>query len=370
MVMQQQTNRRQWIRQTTVTLGGLAIAPHLMAGSRTIERPVSTIIRLNANENPYGPSSLASKAMQAAVQSSNCYPWEVTTQLREKIAALHGLTKENILMGAGSSEILGITAQLAGLRKGNAVTADPTFGIWFTSAQHAGLEIIKVPLDANKKHDLQRMKERINDQTRLVYICNPNNPTGTIVSSSELQQFITGISSYIIILLDEAYIEYSQEPSLVSLVKTLPNLIIAKTFSKIYGLAGARIGYGIANDKLITRLNEMQPWANAGASTVSLAGALASMDDAAFVHSSKTKNAAAKNLVTNYFNEAGISFIPSHTNFLYYSLQQQKTDFLAALAAANIRGGRITEENGKWSRISIGTMNDMQQFLQVVKQSF
>jgi histidinol-phosphate aminotransferase len=367
--MQQETSRRRWIRQTTLALGGLAIAPRIMAGEYTAGRAVSTI-RLHANENPYGPSSMAAKAMQLAVQSSNCYPWEVTTELREKIAGMHGLTKENILIGAGSSEILGITAQYAGMRKGNAVTADPTFGIWFASAQHAGLDIIKIPLTHDKKHDLQRMKESINDQTRLVYICNPNNPTGTVVPAEELKQFITSINTQVTILLDEAYTEYSDEPSLASLVKTQPNLIIAKTFSKIYGLAGGRIGYGLADKNIISRLNEIQPWANAGASAVSLAGALASINDTAFIHLSKTKNAEARELVTTRFKEMGIAFIPSHTNFLYYSLQQQKKDLLAALASANIRAGRITEENGKWSRVSIGTKNDMQQFLQIVNQSF
>ncbi len=367
--MGQPFDRRVWIKQAAFAIGGIAVAPQLMARDYHFQKP-SSIIRLHANENPYGPSPLARKAMTDAIASSNQYPWEVTTQLREKIAAAYGLTKENVMMGAGSSEILGITAQFAALKEGNAVAADPTFGIWFTAAQKSGLDIIKVPLTKDKKHDLQRMKEKINGQTRLVYICNPNNPTGTVLAAGELKNFINEVSQQTLVLLDEAYTEYSDEPTLAAMVKDNPNLVIAKTFSKIYGMAGARIGYALAEANTIKQFNELQPWANAGASAVSLAGALASMDDAAFIKMSKAKNAEAKELTTKAFKELSIPFLPSHTNFLYYSIKDQKSDLLALLANNNIRGGRITEEEGKWTRISVGTLEEMNQFVRVVKQSF
>ena len=359
--------RRAWIKQATLAIGAFSIAPRLSATGYT---PNSNIIRLHANENPYGPSSLARKAMADAIAVSNCYPWETTTLLRQKIAARYGLTQDNVMMGAGSSEILGIVAQYAALEKGNAIAADPTFGIWFNSAQRSGLQIIKVPLNSNKIHDLARMKEKMDAKTRLVYICNPNNPTGTVLPPSELKTFINEVSQQTLVLLDEAYTEYSDEPSLASMVKDNPRLIIAKTFSKIYGMAGARIGYALANADTIRQLNELQPWANAGASATALAGALASLDDTSFVKMSKSKNSEARLLVTKGFEEMGINYIPSHTNFLYYSLKNQKRDLLASLSTGNIRGGRINEENGKWSRISIGTMDDMQQFMKHVKQSF
>ena len=214
------------------------------------------------------------------------------------------------------------------------------------------------------------MKEQVNDQTRLVYVCNPNNPTGTVIPAEDLKNFINEVSKRTLILLDEAYTEYSDEPTLAALVRDNPNLVIAKTFSKIYGLAGARIGYALAQVDVIRQLNELQPWANAGASAVSLAGAIASLDDRNFVNTSKEKNRDARSLVTNAFNELQIPYIPSHTNFLYYSVAGQKKDLLSALAANNIRAGRITEANGSWSRISIGTADQMKQYISVVKQSF
>ena len=367
--MGQTIDRRIWLKQTALTIGGLSIVPHLTAREYDFKKPTG-IIRLHANENPYGPSPLAKKAMVEAISSSNQYPWEVTTQLREKIAAQFGLVKENVLMGAGSSEILGIVAQYAAMKPGYAIAADPTFGIWFTAAQRSGLEIIKVPVTTDKKHDLQQMKEKINDQTRLFYICNPNNPTGTVLPIADLKDIITTVSKNTLILLDEAYTEYSDEPSLAAMVKDNPNLVIAKTFSKIYGMAGARIGYALTHADTIKQLNDLQPWANAGASAVSLAGALASLGDQSFVKMSKTKNAEARNLVAATFKEYAIPFIPSHTNFMYYSVKNQKKDLLAALANQHIRAGRLSDDNEKWSRISMGTIDEMKQFLQIVKQSF
>ena len=370
--MGQTLERRAWIRQAAITIGGISLAPQLWSREQYpygFDKP-SAMIRLNANENPYGPSPLARKAMADAISSSNLYPWEVTTQLREKIAAKYGLTKENVVMGAGSSEILGIMAQYAALKDGNAVTADPTFGIWFTAAQRGGLELIKVPLTTDKKHDLQRMKEKVTAKTKLVYVCNPNNPTGTVLPPNELRAFINDVSRDSLVLLDEAYTEYSDEPSLAAMVKDNANLVIAKTFSKIYGLAGARVGYALAHPSMITQLTELQPWANAGPSAVSLAGALATLNDESFLKMSKAKNKECRDHIGKVFNDLGVKYIPSHTNFMYYSLANQKSDLLAALAENNIRGGRITEENGKWSRISIGTKDDMDRFAFVVKKSF
>ena len=366
--MGQTFDRRIWIKQSMLALGSVSLVPKLMTANVHHYRPPA-IIKLNANENPYGPSPMARKAMSDAIAMSNRYPFDVTTQLREKIAAKHNLTKDNIVIGAGSSEILGLVAQMAALKEGNAVTADPSFSIWATSAQKFGLEIIKVPLTADKKHDLQRMKEKINNNTRMVYICNPNNPTGTVLPTGEIKDFIQGISAVTIVLLDEAYIEYSDEPSLTAMIADHPNLIIAKTFSKIYGLAGARIGYGIAQPEIIKELNALQPWANAGGSFVSVSAALASLDDTSFIKESKAKNNTVRELMYTSYKELGIPHIPTHTNFMYYSVKDLNGEISNIFASNNILGGRINEESGKWSRITIGTMDEMKTFLSVIKQN-
>ncbi|RXK62736.1 histidinol-phosphate aminotransferase family protein [Lacibacter luteus] len=354
--------RRDLIKQTALTLAAFTLSRDLFAAEaeQTIPLPdVIKTIKLSSNENPHGPSAASRKAMIDAVMSSNRYPWDVTTKLREEIGALTGHTKEHIVIGAGSSELLGLTAVWAALQKGNAVAPDPTFRLWMPAARKTGLEIKLVPLTEKKETDLQRMKEAMNAQTRMVYICNPGNPTGTIIPAAELEAFIKEVAPKAIILLDEAYTEFSNEPSMAHLVNDYPNLVIAKTFSKIYGMAGARVGYVLAHPATVKQLNELQPWANAGASAVSLAGALAAIKDKAFIDYCKKENAAAKTIFYNTLDKLNIPYIQSHTSFVYFNTTGFGKDFKAILEAKNIVGARTFEEGTKWLRLSIGTQDEM-----------
>ncbi|MBO9565249.1 MAG: aminotransferase class I/II-fold pyridoxal phosphate-dependent enzyme [Niastella sp.] len=362
--------RREWIRQSTMALAATGLMPSLFAGE-TIRHPApATTIRLHANENPYGPSPRAREAMAAAVSASNRYPWELTTTLREKIGQQYGLAREHVMMGAGSSEILGLVASFAALQKGNIVCATPTFSLWLPAARKQGMQVIEVPVTVGKEHDLPAILSSITPDTRLVYICNPNNPTGTLIASNVLQNFITAASQKALVLLDEAYLEYTSEPSMAALLSSNKRLVIAKTFSKIHGMAGARVGYALAHPDLIKQLTELQPWTDAGPSAVSVAGALASLEDLAFLDASKKDNAAVRDYTFNALKAAGLPVIPSHTNFLYYSLQKDKGGFLKTLADNNIRVGRVVEENGKWARVSIGTRNEMELYVSVLNKTF
>jgi len=367
-------SRRQWLQQSTLAFAGLTLAPQSVFATQDIDfQPLnSEPIRLGGNENPYGPAPSALKAMQDALKLSNRYPWNLTAQLREEIAKANGLAVENVIIGSGSSEILGLAAQWAALQKGNIVVADPTFGIWMNAAETLGLQIKKMPLTNEKVHDLPQMAAAIDHDTKVIYLCNPNNPTGTIISSEKLKDFITDISKDRLILLDEAYIEYTEEPSLAHLVADHKNIIVARTFSKIYGLAGARIGYGLAHPDTIKILNGLQPWSNHGGSAVSLAAARASLADAAFVKESRQKNEQVKAFVYNELKKMGIDYIPSFTNFIYYSAEYYKgKDLRQDYAAKNILvGGIVTNDTGKWARMSMGTMDDMKQLMNVIKTIF
>lgn len=363
----QTTNRRHWIKQASLAIAGIGFATESF-GHAPKMMPPGPNIRLSANENPYGPSPFARKAMTDMVTLSNRYPFsDLTGQVRERIRKEHQLDKEHVLLGAGSSEILGLVAQLAASRQGNAVSANPTFGIWWTAAQRGGLNITKVPLTAGKGHDLPAMLAAINSDTRLVYVCNPNNPTGTITETMALKEFITTVSQQTMVLLDEAYIEYCDEPSLASMVASNKNIIVAKTFSKIYGMAGARIGYALAHPETIRQLGQFQPWENAGASRVSLAGALASLDDTAFVSDSKKWNAGAREYTRKELEKLNIRTIPSHANFLYLSVNDYPQDYHARLAANHILGGRMVEEEGRWARITIGTGEEMKAYIRALQ---
>ncbi len=366
------TNRRTWLRQGSLALVGLTILSNRLLAvpvtHYTPAFPPDELIRLSSNENPYGPSPLARQAMTAAVTSSNRYPWQVTNKLLEEIGTRYGLTAAHVLIGAGSSEMLGLVTQYAALQPGHAVAADPTFRIWWKAAEKQGLSIVKVPLTNDKKHDLSTMLAKVNTQTRLVYLCNPNNPTGTVLDSNTLKTFIETVSKQTLVLLDEAYIEYTNEPTLAAMVATNKNIVVVKTFSKIYGMAGARIGYALGHPDTIAALESLQPWGNAGVSAVSLAGALASLQDKDFINMSLEKNTAARAFVYDTFAALKIPYIPSFTNFVYYSAQGFSGDLAASLKDNHIQGNRITEESGKWTRITIGTMEEMKVYSNVLKK--
>ena len=354
--------RRQLIKKSALAMAAFAFSRE--AFSRETEflladRLPGTIIKLSSNENPHGPSPMARKAMTAAVNSSNRYPWETTTQLREKIAALYSLSKEHVVIGAGSSELLGVASAWASLQKGNVVAPDPTFRLWIPAAKKMGLAIKLVPLTKAKVTDLQQMKDAIDAGTKMIYICNPNNPTGTVVPAADLEAFIKQVPSSTMILLDEAYTEFSEEPSMAPLVNDHPNLVIAKTFSKIHGMAGARIGYALAHPQTIKQLNELQAWANAGAGAVSLAGALASLDDKDFTKFCKEENRRARDVFYNALKKAGMPYIPSVTSFVYFDSAPYGKDVKAVLEAKGIIGARVFEEGSSWLRLSVGTVEEM-----------
>ena len=354
--------RRDLLKQTALTLAAFSFSRDLFAAEaeKLIQLPdVDKVIKLSSNENPHGPSPASRKAMMDAVTGSNRYPWDVTTKLREEIGALTGHTKEHIVIGAGSSELLGLTAVWAAMQKGNAVAPDPTFRLWMPAARKTGLDIKLVPLTEKKETDLQRMKEAMNAETKMVYLCNPGNPTGTIIPANELEAFIKEVAPKAIVLLDEAYTEFCDEPSMAHLVNDYPNLVIAKTFSKVYGMAGARVGYVLAHPATVKKLNELQPWANAGASAVSLAGALAAIKDKAFIAYCKKENAAARAIFYKALEQAGIPYIPSHTSFVYFNTANFGKDVKAMLEAKGIVGARTFEEGTKWLRLSVGTQDEM-----------
>jgi histidinol-phosphate aminotransferase len=355
--------RRELLKKTAMAVAAFSLSRELFAHQPFENLKAgfhADVIKLSANENPHGPSPMARKAMAEAVSSSNRYPWEVTGIFREKIAALTGHTKEHITVGAGSSELLGLVSAWAALQKGNAVAPDPTFRLWMPAARRIGLDIKLVPLATGKKMDLQRLKDAMNADTKMVYICNPNNPTGTVIPANELEGFIKDIAPGTIILLDEAYTEFSSEPSMAKWVNDFPNLIIAKTFSKIYGMAGARVGYALAHPQTIGKLNEIQPWANAGVSAVSLAGAMASLDDHDFVRYCKQENEKARTIFYKALEKASMPYIPSQTSFVYFDSSAYGKDVPKLLEENQIIGARTFEQGSKWLRLSIGTVDEMQ----------
>ncbi len=364
--------RRQLLKNAGFAMLSFSMARDLMAAS--LKQPVNSFssesglpIVLRANENPHGPSPLARTAMQEAVAISNRYQWDMNGLLRERIGALTNHSREHVTLGAGSSELLGLVCLWASYQKGHVVASEPTFKLWMPAARKMGLATQLIPLTATKHNDLQRILEAINPDTRLVYLCNPNNPTGTAHDRVVLEKFIEQACKSCIVLLDEAYTDYYDTPSMSHLISQQPNLVIAKTFSKVYGMAGARVGYLLAQPALIKNLNELQAWANAGPSAVSMRGALAALDDQAFVSYCKKENDKAKKIFCDGLTALKIPFIPSVTSFVYFDGAAYTKSIPSYLQSHQILGARSFEEKSTWLRLSVGTTQEMERVVEVLK---
>ena len=369
-----ETNRRLWLKKIGIGVAGIGLTNFHLFASPLASENLSTgfehdadFIFLRSNENPYGPSPLARKAFVDHANISNRYNWEVAAQLIADLAKKNSVKDENIMLGAGSTEILDLVAKFVSLEKGNYVIADPSYDYWTFTLDNLGLTKKKVPLTADKKINLQAMLEAVNQDTKLVYICNPNNPTGTICEREALVEFATKISQNTLVLIDEAYLEFTKQQSLSNLVNDHNNIIIAKTFSKIYGLAGARIGYAIANKTIIDNLANLQSNTNNSVSVVSKLAAMASLKDEKFVSDCYSLNENVRQYTSSELKKLNCECISSTTNFIYFSLSNYKKDYFKQLEDNNIEGGRIYEEQGKWTRITVGKMDEMEKFIKALQ---
>ena len=365
-----ESNRRIWLKQIGLGVAGIGLSsfhPFALPTEGFLKfSPNDLPIKLSSNENPYGPSPLARAAMIESINISNRYNWQLTTELIQTLSKKNNVNPNNILMGAGSTEMLDLVTRLSALKTGSFIIADPSFNYWTDTAEKLGLVKIKVPLTADKKLNLDSMLEAIKPDTKLIYICNPNNPTGSICDRDQLVKFINEATKKTIVLVDEAYIDFTDQQSLSALTIENKNLIIAKTFSKIYGLAGARIGYAIAHIKTIEQLSELKSWSNGSISVASTAAALASLKDEKFASETYSLNQKAREFTSEHLKKLNLVCIPSYTNFLYFSLTNYKKDFFEQLRTNNIIGTKIYEEQGKWTRITVGTMQEMQKFISAI----
>lgn len=365
-------NRRNWLKQISLGAIGLGFC-NLEGFASTPPKDYILLqfdkspILLRSNENPYGPSPLAREAMAKSISLSNRYGWDLTDELISLIAKKNSVSDNNILLGAGSTEILDLVLQYSASSKGNFILASTTFDYWTAPCEKLGLTKIAIPLTKDKKHDLTAMLNAIDSDTKMIYICNPNNPTGTICEREKLISFINEATKKAIVFVDEAYIDFTTEQSLSNLVTQNENLIITKTFSKLYGLAGARIGYAVAHPATIEKVNGLRSSQNLAISRVSAVAAIASINDDNFIKKVHTLNEQVKKYTIEQLTLLNLECIPSYSNFIYFSLVNYKKDYFKQLENHNIMGTKVYEENGKWTRITLGTMSEMEQFIAAIK---
>jgi histidinol-phosphate aminotransferase len=365
-----QTNRRNWIRQSAFLLGAIGLDTELFAKEKKLYRPSDNKILLNSNENPYGPSPLAKQAILDHYLQSNRYPDDIISELKKKIASHWSVSEENILLGAGSSEIIGISLIAAGTKfKKQFLVAEPAYSVWYRQAMALGYDSARIPLDKERKYDLEKMQTRAGYiPPAFVYICNPNNPTGTFVDPDKIKKFAEALPKESFVLIDEAYTEFAGLPSLASFAISKPNIVVAKTFSKVYGLAGARVGYAIAHPSTIKKLSGFQPWPDADVSMVGATAALASLDDTDFVKDCKQKNEQVKEICYAAFKELQLEYIQSSTNFILFNIDKLKKDLTKEMETKNIFVQHREHFGGKWCRVTMGTEEEMQQFVKALKE--
>jgi len=368
--MSNSINRRSWLRQSALAFVGMHIAPAILSRDLHNSKSDSTdnIILLNSNENAYGPSPLARKAILESYLNSNRYPDDYVPLLKKKLAAHWNVSVENILLGAGASEIIGLICQLAAKEKGHIITTEPSYKVWNAQASSFGLSFKRSAFPKKNDASVASLFGPVSSDTRMIYICNPNNPTGTVLDTKEVQAYALQVPKQTLVVIDEAYAEYAQLETLAPIAVTSPNVIVTKTFSKIYGLAGARVGYAIANPALIKALSAFQPWPDSNVSMVSVNAAMASLDDNAFVNDCREKVNKGKQICYSTFDTLGSEYIPSSTNFILFNIDKIKKNLTYEMSLRNIEVQFREHFGGKWCRVSIGTIEEMQTFTGALKE--
>jgi len=326
------------------------------------------VVRLSANENPYGPSLKALKAMTDSFKLACRYPDEHNNVLIEKLAKLNGVNRDEILLGDGSSEILKLCAEaFTGKERGPLVAADPTFEAILSQAAVKGAEVGKVPLTSTYAHDLPKMLSAA--KGGLIYVCNPNNPTASITPKDELRDFMANTPRETMVLVDEAYFHFADSTdyeSVIPLVTDHPNLLVARTFSKIYGMAGLRCGYCIAQKETIDRMRPFQMWDSVN--IMALAAASASLDDPDQVPNGQRLNGEAKAFTIGELEKLGYKTIPSQANFIMFDCKRPVVPLIQAMKKQNVHVGRLFPALPNHMRVTIGTKPDMETFLGAFKQ--
>ncbi len=330
------------------------------------ELGLARVIKLASNENPLGPSPKALAALAGGAQTLHRYPDGGAYQLRQALADRWKVTSDHIILGNGSDEIIGLLARTFLSPGDEAVMADQTFVIYKMEVVAAHGTPVVVPLTA-WTHDLEAMARAVTPKTKLLFLCNPNNPTGTMVPAEAVDRLMARIPSDVIVVFDEAYVEYVRDPHFpdsLAYVKQGRHAIVLRTFSKIYGLAGLRIGYGVTTPAINNFLNRVRPPFNAN--SLAQRAALAALGDDEHVARSRAVNAAGMEQVGAGLRALGLSPIPSEANFIYVDVKRDGRKVFDAL----LREGIIVRHiEGTMVRVTIGQPDENAAFLNALKKT-
>ncbi len=327
-------------------------------------------IKLASNENPLGPSQSALVAIRSQLKQIGRYPNGGGHQLKQALADQWKVSSEQVLLGNGSNEIIELLVRTFLVPGDEVVMAVPSFSLYGLMVQGAQGKIVRIPLREDK-HDLAKMAEAVTPKTKLIFICNPNNPTGTIVHHEVVRTFLSTLPNHVLVVFDEAYAEYVTDPAFplsIALLNEGAPIIMLRTFSKIYGLAGLRIGYGISHPALIAHMNKVrQPF---NTNLPAQAGALAALADERHFSRSRSVNQEGMAYLTRQFENMGILYTPTQANFIYFKVPENTPEIGAKIQRALLEQGVIIRHFDDGAlRVSIGLQKENRRFIRALKKA-
>lgn len=325
-------------------------------------------VRLNHNENRFGPSAKARDALLGIQDQAWKYAYDEATVLVNLIADREGVGPENVILGAGSRELLKLAAILHGAPGKEVIAARPTYSMLPDYAGRRGAIVNWVDLDGAFGHDFAAMGDKLNDQTDLVYVCNPNNPTGTVSDANKIRDFIRTVSERALVVVDEAYIEFTENPAAATVadqVRAGQNVLVTRTFSKIYGLAGLSIGYAIGRVDTVYRLSALSI---SVPNQAGVAAARASIADEGFLSGTRSKVNNSIRFVTGLCGELGLRYAPTQANFLMIDTAHEAFEFMKFARDHGVMVAPVQAPFSSWIRVTMGSSEDMEQFGRVLRE--
>ncbi len=363
-------DRRNWISSTALLGSTLLFQPaKALSHSITDLDQDQDSIKLSSNENPFGPSKKAMEAIEEYIVQGNRYPNELRQQLINQLALRFGVDNQSILLGAGSSDLLQLLSFWCIHEKKTVITSKVTFDVLPKCVERFGGEVIATDLTNDKGFDLDAIEESSNKKTGVVYLVNPNNPTGSKLSYNDLLAFCDRVSRHSYIIVDEAYIEYiADNESVIQLVESNSRIIVLRTFSKIYGLAGMRVGYLIAAAGFIQTLRKYQVWSGSNLNTLGLAAAKASLEDDTFLATVRNLNSESRDFTLGELRGLGLYCAEPYGNFIWFNCGEIGVLPLRnTYAQNNLIVGASEVAGSTWMRVTIGKKETMQRFIEVAK---
>lgn len=355
-------------------IGGLILTPSTLLTAQEKQnfqpRKLESIVRLSSNENPYGPSKRVQDRIKNSFVHACRYPYAYSDDLAVQLAKKHGVAPESIIVTGGSTEGLKVAGITFAANGGEIISGQPTFLAMMNYAKQWGATVNWVPVGEDKGYDLDAIEKQISAKTKMVFLCNPNNPTGTLVPAQKLVDFCDVASKKTIVFSDEAYydfIETPNYPSMVEAVKRGDNVIVSKTFSKVYGMAGLRVGYLIAKPEIANKIRQNLV---AMSNVLAVEAAKEALQDEAFYKFSLAKNKEAKERIYKLLDHLKLDYVKSHTNFIFFHSKRDIRELGPQMLEKGVRIGRPFPPFYDWCRISTGTLEEVDLFIKAMLEIY